>query len=137
MLRGMLASEEEGLAASNLGVVAWHIENNEFLARDFVDGQGNPYRLPRPHRGVLALRRHHRQPPGASKDPTWQAKGLDSKGVQGRRIDVLIADDLVTPKNSMSPDAPEARPRLLGSPVRDAPRRLRSGRRVRELQRHP
>jgi hypothetical protein len=73
MLRGMLSSEEEGLAAANLGVIAWHIENNEFLARDFIDAKGKRMVFP------------------------------DSKGVQGRRIDVLIADDLVTPKNSMSP----------------------------------
>jgi hypothetical protein len=103
LLRGMLASEEEGLAASNLSVVAWHIENNEFLSRDFVDPKGKRLVYPDPTEDTwrydaIIVNRH-----GASKDPTWQAKGLDSKGVQGRRIDVLIADDLVTPKNAMSP----------------------------------
>jgi hypothetical protein len=102
-LRGMLASEEEGLAAGNLGVIAWHIENNELLARDFIDAEGRPLVYPDPteavwRRDAIVIARD-----GASKDPTWQAKGLDSKGVQGRRLDVLIADDLITPKNSSSP----------------------------------
>lgn len=103
MLRGMMASEEEGLAASNLSVVAWHIENNEFLSRDFVDPKGKPMVFPDPTEECWRYDAIIVNRPGASKDPTWQAKGLDSKGVQGRRIDVLIADDLVTPKNSMSP----------------------------------
>lgn len=102
-LRGMLASEEEGLAAGNLNVISWHILNNEYLKNDFVDETGHPLVYPDPAEDIwndttIIIARH-----GASKDPTWEAKGLDSKGVQGRRLDVLIADDLVTPKNAMSP----------------------------------
>ena len=102
-LRGMLASEEEGLAKGNLGVIAWHIENNELLKADFIDEAGNPLVFPSPEEGVwrsdaIVVQRQH-----PSKDPTWQAKGLDSKGIQGRRLDFLIADDLITPKNAMSP----------------------------------
>lgn len=101
-LRGMLASEEEGLAKSNLGVIAWHIENNELLKQDFTDDKGKPIVVPSAEEGVwrsdsLIVKRQH-----PSKDPTWQAKGLDSKGIQGRRLDTLIADDLVTPKNAAS-----------------------------------
>jgi hypothetical protein len=103
LLRGMLASEEEGLAAGSLGVVAWHIENNEFLRRDFVDAKGNPLVYPDPSEGVWRRDAIVVNRSGASKDPTWQAKGLDSKGIQGRRLDVLIGDDLITPKNSSSP----------------------------------
>jgi hypothetical protein len=103
MMRGMLASEEEGLAAANLAVIAWHIENNEFLARDFVDSKGKALVFPDPTEECWRYDAIIVNRPGASKDPTWQAKGLDSKGVQGRRIDCLIADDLVTPKNAMSP----------------------------------
>jgi hypothetical protein len=103
MLRGMLASEEQGLAENNLSVLSWHIENNELLASDFVDAHGNPLVYPDPdedrwREDAIIVKRH-----GASKDPTWQAKGLDSKGVQGRRLDWLIADDLITPKNASSP----------------------------------
>lgn len=103
MLRGMLASEEQGLAENNLSTIAWHIENNELLAADFIDGEGKPIVYPDPEEdrwredALIVARR------GTSKDPTWQAKGLDSKGVQGRRLDWLIADDLITPKNAMSP----------------------------------
>lgn len=103
LLRGMLASEEEGLAAANLGVVSWHIENNEYLARDFVDAEGRPLIYPDPTEGVWRSDAITVAREGTSKDPTWQAKGLDSKGVQGRRLDVLIGDDLITPKNSSSP----------------------------------
>lgn len=103
LLRGMIASEEEGIASANLGVVAWHIENNELLARDFVDSEGRPLVYPDTtedvwRRDAITVARD-----GTSKDPTWQAKGLDSKGIQGRRLDVLIADDLITPKNASSP----------------------------------
>jgi hypothetical protein len=103
LLRGLLVSEEEGLAAGNLGVVAWHIQNNELLARDFVDHAGNALVYPDPEENTwnnyaIIVNRE-----GATKDPTWQAKGLDSKGIQGRRLDVLIGDDLITPKNSASP----------------------------------
>lgn len=103
MLRGMLASEEQGLAENNLSVISWHIENNELLADDFVDEAGNPLVYPDPHEDrwredAIIVKRM-----GASKDPTWSAKGLDSKGVQGRRLDWLIADDLITPKNASSP----------------------------------
>lgn len=103
LLRGMLASEEEGLAAASLSVIAWHIQNNEILARDFVDEKERPLVYPDPTEDTWRYDAIIVNREGASKDPTWQAKGLDSKGVQGRRIDVLIADDLVTPKNAMSP----------------------------------
>lgn len=102
-LRGLMCSEEEGMAKGNLGVVAWHIDNNHLIARDFCDEEGNPLIYPDPGERVwrgdaITVVRN-----GASKDPTWQAKGLDSKGIQGRRLDWLIGDDLITPKNAESP----------------------------------
>lgn len=103
MLRGLLLSEEEGMAAGNLGFVKWHIDNNELLAADFIDENGRPLMRPDPTEkvwredAIVVARR------GVSKDPTWQAKGLDSKGVQGRRLDWLIGDDVITPKNAFSP----------------------------------
>lgn len=102
LLRGMLLSEEEGMAARNLAVVAWHIENNDLLRADFSDGRGRPLVKPDPEEEVwrgdaLIVARA-----GTSKDPTWQAKGLDSKGIQGRRLDWLLGDDVVTPKNAFS-----------------------------------
>lgn len=104
LLRGMLLSEEEGMAAGNLSVVAWHILNNERLASDFVDGQGRRLLIPDPDANIwneTALVIH--RPGMVSRDPTWQAKGLESKGIQGRRLDVVIGDDIVTPRNSDSP----------------------------------
>lgn len=103
MLRGMLLSEEEGMAARNLSVISWHIENNEQLAADFVDADGKPLVVPDPQEktwreDAIIVQRH-----GASKDPTWQAKGLDSKGIHGRRLDWLLGDDVITPKNAFSP----------------------------------
>lgn len=103
MLRGMLFSEEEGMAQANLSVVAWHILHNEQLRADFSDEDGRPLLYPDPGEDVwrddaIIVARE-----GVSKDPTWQAKGLDSKGIQGRRLDWLIGDDVVTPRNAHSP----------------------------------
>lgn len=103
LLRGMLLGEEEGMSSANLSVVKWHIENNELLAHDFSDGQGRPLVYPDPEEStwredaMIVNRR------GTYKDPTWQAKGLDSKGIHGRRLDWLIGDDVVTPRNAFSP----------------------------------
>lgn len=103
LLRGMLLSEEEGMSQANLSVVAWHIDNNEYLRADFADDHGKPMMVPDPQEhtwreDAIIVKRH-----GTSKDPTWQAKGLDSKGIHGRRLDWLIGDDVVTPKNAFSP----------------------------------
>lgn len=103
MLRGMLFSEEEGMAQNNLSVVAWHILHNEGLRTDFADGDGKPLLYPDPEEDIwrddaIIVARE-----GVSKDPTWQAKGLDSKGIQGRRLDRLIGDDVITPRNAHSP----------------------------------
>lgn len=103
MLRGLLLSEEEGMAMGNLGFVKWHIDNNEALANDFIDKDGRPLLRKDPTENVwredaIVVARQ-----GVSKDPTWQAKGLDSKGIQGRRLDWLIGDDVITPKNAFSP----------------------------------
>jgi hypothetical protein len=102
VLYGMLLSEEEQMAANNLGVLKWHILYNDRLRHDFRDHLGRP--LLRPSRQQDNWREDsiivERGFP--SKDPTWQAKGLDSKGIQGRRITRLRADDLITPKNAFS-----------------------------------
>lgn len=103
LLRGMLLSEEEGMAQANLSVISWHIQNNPLLAADFADDRGQPLVVPDEDENTwredaIIVRRH-----GTSKDPTWQAKGLDSKGIHGRRLDWLIGDDVVTPKNAFSP----------------------------------
>lgn len=102
LLRGMLLAEEEGMSSRNLSVLSWHIENNGQLNSDFADDRGKPLVYPDPEENtwredaIIVARR------GASKDPTWQAKGLDSKGIQGRRLDWLIGDDIITPKNAFS-----------------------------------
>lgn len=99
----MLLSEEEGLASANLRVVEWHIENNPLIARDFVDAEGRRLLVPDPDEDkwtdteFVVVRR------GASKDPTAQAKGLESMGIQGSRIRHLIGDDVITPRSAGSP----------------------------------
>jgi hypothetical protein len=102
-LRGMLMSEEQGMAANNLGVIAWHVEHNDEIAADFCDDVGRP--LVRPSEKEDTWREDaiviDRDFP--SKDPTWQAKGIDGKGIHGRRLDLFIGDDMVTPRNAHSP----------------------------------
>ena len=104
LLRGMLLSEEEGMAANNLSVISWHILHNEYLHADFSDEQGRPLIYPDPEEdtwrddAIIVCRKGI-----TSRDPTWQAKGLDSKGIQGRRLDFLIGDDIITPRNAFSP----------------------------------
>lgn len=102
-LRGMLMSEEQGMSAANLGVIAWHIEHNEHLLADFADDAGRPLVRPSAAEDVwrddaIVIERPH-----PSKDPTWQAKGIDGKGIHGRRLDLFLGDDLVTPANAHSP----------------------------------
>lgn len=103
LLRGMMLSEEEGMATNNLSVVAWHVLHNDYLKADFADERGRPMIYPDPEEktwrddSIIVARL------GTSKDPTWQAKGLDSKGIQGRRLDWLIGDDVITPANAFSP----------------------------------
>lgn len=101
-LRGMLLSEEEAMAKANLTVIKWHLEGNERLLRDFSDDQGRPLVYPSPSENVwrddaIVIDRPH-----VTRDPTWQAKGLDSKGIHGRRLDWFIGDDVVTPANATS-----------------------------------
>lgn len=103
LLRGMLLSEEEGMAINNLSVVSWHIENNPLLARDFIDTNGKPLVYPSPDENVWREDAIVVARVGTSKDPTWSGKGLDSKGIQGRRIDYLVGDDVITPRNAESP----------------------------------
>lgn len=103
VLRGMLLSEEEGMSQANLSVVSWHIENNEDLASDFRDARGRLLVYPDPEENTWREDAIVVARPGASKDPTWQAKGLDSSGIHGRRLDWLLGDDVVTPKNAFSP----------------------------------
>lgn len=103
LLTGMLMSEEQALAEGNLSVIAWHIEHNRRLADDFIDRSGRPLVEPDPDEdkwtdSELIVRR-----PGVSKDATWEAKGLNSQGIQGSRVRHLIADDLVTPASGRSP----------------------------------
>jgi hypothetical protein len=103
LMRGMLLSEEEDMAIQNLSVVKWHIMNNEDLRADFSDHYKRPLVVPDETEQVwredaIIVRRK-----GTSKDPTWVAKGINSTGVQGRRLDWLIGDDVVTPANAFSP----------------------------------
>lgn len=100
---GMLLSEEEDMAIKNLSVLKWHIEHNERLASDFSDREGRPLLRPDPDvtnwkEDSITVAR-----PWVSKDPTWQAKGVGSSGVQGTRLRWLIGDDIVTPVNAFSP----------------------------------
>lgn len=104
LLRGMLFSEQEDMAKANLAVLKWHIQNNERLAADFVDDRGRPLLIPDPDMPEWSETSIIVHRPGiVSRDATWQAKGLDSTGIQGRRLDLVVADDVVTPANASSP----------------------------------
>ncbi len=104
LLRGLLFSEQEDMAKANLAVLKWHIMNNERLAADFTDASGRPLLMPDPDMQQWAEDSIIVHRPGiVSRDATWQAKGLDSTGIQGRRLDIVLADDIVTPNNASSP----------------------------------
>jgi hypothetical protein len=106
-LTGMFVSEEQKLAERNLGVVAWHIEQNEIIRGDFVDKAGLPLLEPDADEekwtdAEIVVRR-----PGKIKDPTWQAKSGESKGVPGSRIRHMLGDDVITPRSADSPATQE------------------------------
>jgi hypothetical protein len=103
LLRGLLLAEEERMAMANLNVLKWHLRENERIVSDFVDRRGNPLVYPDPKEAVWREDAIIVARKGTSKDPTWQAKGLDSKGIHGRRLDWIIGDDVITPKNAASP----------------------------------
>lgn len=103
LLRGMLLAEEERMAIGNLATLKWHLTENDRILSDFVDRRGNPVVVPDAKQGVWRDDQIIVQRKGTSKDPTWQAKGLDSKGIHGRRLDWIIGDDVITPKNAASP----------------------------------
>lgn len=103
LLTGMLLSEEQDLAERNLSVTTWHIENNDRLQADFIDGSGRPLVVPDLAEDKWTDSAIVVQRPGVSKDPTWQAKGLNSQGIQGARLRHLIGDDVVTPRSADSP----------------------------------
>ena len=127
-LSGMLFSESSALAEKNLGVVAWHIEHNRLIARDFVDQHGRRLLEPDPDEdkwtdSSIVVRR-----PGAAKDPTWDAKGLNSGEIQGARLRHLIGDDVVTPGSATSPARQREAKRLWD--VQMVPRVLEDGQAV-------
>lgn len=100
---GMLTAEEAKHAERNLSVITWHIEHNERLASDFVDVYGEPLVVPDLEEdkwtdSEIVVRRA-----GTMKDPTWQAKGISSKGVQGARLLHVVGDDVITPRSADSP----------------------------------
>lgn len=106
IVRILLMSEEENMAQANLGVIKWHILNNEELRADFADDRGVPLLKPSTEQGLDTWREDAiivDRPGIVSRDMTIQAKGMDSKGVHGRRLDVFIGDDMVTPMNAGSP----------------------------------
>lgn len=111
-LTGMFLSEEQALAERNLSTVAWHIENNALMRRDFVDTAGRPLLEPDVDEdkwtdSEIVVRRA-----GKVKDPTWVAKGLKAKGIQGARIRHLFGDDVITPASANSPAAQAEAERL-------------------------
>lgn len=102
LLHGILLAEEEAMAKGNLRVVATNLLENERIATDFVDASGRPIVRKSSKEdvwndGAIIVER-----PGASKDPTWVAKGLDSKGIHGRRLHWAIVDDIITPAHANS-----------------------------------
>lgn len=100
-LHGALMSELQELAERNLSVIAWHIENNPDLRRDFVDVHGRPLVEPDPEQDKWTDEEIIVRRSTPSKDPTWQAKGVKTT-IQGARLNHFIGDDLVTPGSAKS-----------------------------------
>jgi len=100
-LFGALMSELQELAERNLSVIAWHIENNPDLRRDFVDIHGRPLVEPDPGQDKWTDEEIIVRRATPSKDPTWQAKGVKTT-IQGARLNHFIGDDLVTPGSARS-----------------------------------
>lgn len=100
-LHGALMSELQELAERNLSVIAWHIENNPDLRRDFVDVHGRPLVEPDPTQDKWTDEEIIVRRSTPSKDPTWQAKGIKTT-IQGARLNHFIGDDLVTPGSAQS-----------------------------------
>lgn len=111
-ITGMLLSEGAGLAEKNMSVVRWHIEHNERLASDFRDKTGAPLVRPSEDEQKWNESEITIQRLGTSKDPTWQARGLDSIDPQGSRLTYLIGDDVTTPRTANSPTMQEKSLRL-------------------------
>lgn len=111
-ITGMLLSEGAGLASRNLSVVSWHIEYNERLAADFRDAAGAPLVRPSESEEKWTDTEITIQRRGTAKDPTWQARGLDSIDPQGSRLTYLIGDDVTTPRTANSPTMQEKSLRL-------------------------
>lgn len=111
-ITGMLLSEGAGLAEKNLSVVRWHIEHNERLASDFRDEAGRPLVRPSEDEQKWNETEITVQRLGTAKDPTWQARGLDSIDPQGARLTYLIGDDVTTPRTANSPTMQEKSLRL-------------------------
>lgn len=100
-LHGALMSELQELAERNLSVIAWHIENNPDLRRDFVDVHGRPLVEPDPAQDKWTDEEIIVRRSTPSKDPTWQAKGIKTT-IQGARLNIFIGDDMVTPGSAKS-----------------------------------
>lgn len=100
-LHGALMSELQELAERNLSVIAWHIENNPDLRRDFVDVHGRPLVEPDPEQDKWTDEEIIVRRSTPSKDPTWQAKGVKTT-IQGARLNHFIGDDMVTPGSAKS-----------------------------------
>ena len=111
-ITGMLLSEGAGLAERNLSVVSWHIEHNERLASDFRDHTGAPLVRPSESEEKWTDTEITIQRLGTAKDPTWQARGLDSIDPQGSRLTYLVGDDVTTPRTAGSPTMQEKSLRL-------------------------
>lgn len=107
ILRGFLMSEEENMAKGNLRVIATNLLENERILADFVDESGRPIVRKSTKEEVWNDGQIIVERPGTSKEPTWVAKGLDSKGIHGRRLDWAIVDDIITPSSGESPQLRE------------------------------
>lgn len=103
-LRIAVLSESSSLATDIVGLCARYIDDSSFdgcraLQRIFPDltRSRKPGDKWSPSEGVITVSR-----PGGVKDPSIKAFGAD-QGITGRRVDIALLDDYVTPKTTETP----------------------------------
>lgn len=100
-IRGAIISNTARQASGFMRRVMWHIANNPLLKEDFgtfEEGGVEPSFKEKWTEEQIIVKRDVW---GQSKDPTWQAIGVEG-AIYGARLDVAILDDVIDLSNSLT-----------------------------------